>query len=358
MNELLKQKLIAKNQKLIDMVIARAKRDFPSDIALIGLTGSFATNDFHEKSDLDLIIVNNTGRGWQIGAGFIFDGVGYDIYCTPWSNLEKKAELDCVGVSSLTDLQILYYASEEHLQRFNAVRQKALDKLAQGITAESVERADKHIGLAKQDYADMMLSQELGAVRYASSGVLYNVINSIVALNNTCIKRGVKRYLEELVEYKYLPENFSELCAAIIDAKAIADIKEACSKLLASTISLRDKLKDKYVQKPTPTYDNLKGWYEECWCNNRNKMIAATADNDKLRTFLTAASAQSYFDEMTERLGTKKYDLMQYFDPTDLSEVRNAFLSVMEEYLLEYEKVGRTVEMYDNFEDLYKNYMQ
>jgi len=358
MTDTIKQKLFAKNQKLIDMVIERAKRDFPHDIALIGLTGSFATNDFHEKSDLDLIIVNNTDRGWQIGAGFIFDGVGYDIYCTPWSNLEKKAELDCVGVSSLTDLQILYYASEEHLRRFNAMRQKALDKLAQGITAESISRADKHIALAKQDYADIMLSQDIGAIRYASSGVLYNIINSLVALNNTCIKRGVKRYLEELAAYKYLPENFEKLYTSLINAKTTDEIKEASGLLLSAVISLRDKVQNKYVQKPTPTYDNLKGWYEECWCNNRNKIIAAVDANDKLRTFLVAASSQNYFDEMTERLGTKKYDLMQHFDPDNLGKVRDAFLSVMDEYLLEYKKVGRNVEMYDNFEELYKNYMQ
>ncbi|MCL2014629.1 MAG: nucleotidyltransferase domain-containing protein, partial [Defluviitaleaceae bacterium] len=95
-----KQRLAAKNQKVIDMVIERAKRDFPNDIALIGLTGSFATNDFHEKSDLDLIIVNSTDKGWEISLLFILDGVGYDIYCTPWTNLEKKAELDDTGVSS------------------------------------------------------------------------------------------------------------------------------------------------------------------------------------------------------------------------------------------------------------------
>ncbi|MCL2593553.1 MAG: nucleotidyltransferase domain-containing protein, partial [Defluviitaleaceae bacterium] len=61
-----KNKLLDKNQKLIDMVIERVKRDFKDDIAIIGLTGSFATGDFNEKSDLDLIIINNTRRGFEI----------------------------------------------------------------------------------------------------------------------------------------------------------------------------------------------------------------------------------------------------------------------------------------------------
>lgn len=48
----IRQKILNKNDKLISMVIERAKRDFPDDIAIIGLTGSFSTGDFHEKAIL------------------------------------------------------------------------------------------------------------------------------------------------------------------------------------------------------------------------------------------------------------------------------------------------------------------
>ena len=41
--------LMDKNEKITNMIIERIKRDYPDDIALIGVTGSFATNDFHEK---------------------------------------------------------------------------------------------------------------------------------------------------------------------------------------------------------------------------------------------------------------------------------------------------------------------
>ena len=68
MDEITKQQLFDKNNSLINMVIQRAKRDFPEDIAIIGLTGSFSTGDYHEKSDLDLIIINNTDRPTGHGA--------------------------------------------------------------------------------------------------------------------------------------------------------------------------------------------------------------------------------------------------------------------------------------------------
>ena len=358
MTDALKKKLADKNQKLIDMVIERAKRDFPDDIALIGLTGSFSTDDYHEKSDLDLIIVNNNDKGWGISAGFIYDDVGYDIYCTPWDNLERKAELDCIGVSSLTDLQILYCAKPEYLERLAALQEKALSKLSEGIGAECITRAGKHINLAKQNYADMMLSDDSGTVRHASGELLFNVVNSIVNLNNTCIKRGIKRYFEELSTYRHLPENFEKLSMALINAKSVKEIREVSGLLLSNVISLRDKMHHEYVKKPVPTYENLKGWYEECWCNCRNKLIASTTVKDKAYAFFAANGAQNYFNEMTERLGTKKYDLMQHFDSDNLDRILNAFKVVMDEYLQEYEKVGRKVECYDSFEGLYKNYMR
>ena len=358
MNDTLRKKLADKNEKLINMVIERAKRDFSDDIALIGLTGSFSTNDFHEKSDLDLIIVNNTGKGWAIGDCFIFDDVGYDIYCTPWDNLEKKAELDCFGVSTLTDLQVLYCAKPEYLERLDALKAKAMKKLSEGINIESIKRAGKHIDLAKQDYADMLLAHNLGEVRYASGSLLFNVVNSIVSLNNTCIKRGVKRYLEELSTYKYLPKDFETLYMSLVDAKSIEDIRKYSGMLLTSVLALREKLYDTYVEKPVPTYDNLGGWYEECWCNLRNKLKLGVANKDKFYTFLIAEGAQSYFDEMTGRLGTKKYDLMQYFDSDNLDKILEEFMKVMDEYLQEYEKVGRKVKCYDSFEALYDSYMK
>jgi len=358
MTEATKQKLADKNKKLTDMVIERAKRDFPEDIALIGLTGSFATGDFHEKSDLDWIIVNNTDRGWQISSAFILDDVGYDVYCTSWSNLEKKAELDCVGVSTLTDLQVLYCAKPEYLDRLNALKEKARQKLAEGITADSIRRANKHIDLAKQEFSNMHLAYGIGAIHYAAASLAYHLINAVVALNNTCIKRGIKRYMEELRTYTYLPRDFEELYMAIIESEIDEDMMLLSKSLLSVTVSLRNELHEKYVAKPIPTFDNLKGWYEECWCNCRNKMIASIDANDKSYVFLAATGAQDYFNEMTERLGTKKHDLMKHFNHKNFQPLLNEFMKGMDECLHEYESVGRKVQKFDSFDELYATYMK
>ena len=357
MNETTKQKLLEKNQKLIDMVIKKTKRDFPKEIALIGLSGSFSTNDFHEKSDLDLIIVNNTDVGWGISDCFIFDDVGYDIYCTPWGKLEEMALLDTPYTSLLTELKILYFADEKYLDKFNNLKEKAFENLAQPIGENVIRRSAKYLNLAKQTYSEAMLSDEIGHVRYASSKLVLHGINGIVSLNNTYIKRGMKRYLEDLAIYKYLPKHFEKLYMSIVVAKTVDEIRLASLAFLQSFIELYENMKDEFIPKKTPTVKNLKGTYEELWCNCRNKIIKSTAVGDKSYAFLVASGTQNYFDEMMDLCGTPKFNLMKHFDADNLNSFCEKFLEMMDEYRLEYDKVGRRVRNFNDFQSLYESYM-
>jgi hypothetical protein len=353
-----RDELLSKNKKLIDMVIERAKRDFPDDIAIIGLTGSFNTGDYHEKSDLDLIIINDTPRGWEISFCFILGDVGYDIYCTPWeTRIQAQSNLESPMISCLLELQILYCAKPEYMDRLNAYKKRALDELAKPIGKPCLDRAEKDIGKAKQEYANAMLSEQAGAVRYAAGGVLYHTINSIVNMNNTYIKRGIKRYLDELCQYRYLPENFVNKYMAVIDGKTVGELRKSSLALLKGVDELYREMRDKFIPKITPGYDNLKGTYEELWSNCRNKVIASADANDKSYAFHAALGAQSFLDEMADFFGTPKFDIMRHYDSDSLKTFKTAFLLIMDEYLAEYGKVGRKVDRFENFEQLYARYM-
>ena len=358
MTDDIKNALLSKNEKIINMVIERAKRDFPEDIAIIGLTGSFSTGDFHEKSDIDLIIINNSPRGWEISFCFILGDVGYDIYCTPWeTRIQAQSNLESPMVSCLLDLQILYCAKPEYMDRFNACRQKALDELAKPIGKPCLGRAKKDIDKAKQEYANAMLSEQPGAVRYAAGSVLLHAVNAIVSLNNTYIRRGVKRYLEELSRYRYLPNCFEQNYMAVIDAKTVDELRKSSLALLRGVEELYHEMFEEFVPKAEPGYDNLKGTYEELWCNCRNKVITSADAADKSYAFHAALDAQGFFDEMREFFGTPKFDVMLHFDSDGLQSFKNEFLRIMDEYLAEYEKAGRKVERFETFEELYERYM-
>ena len=359
MDEITKQRLFDKNNAIINMVIERAKRDFPEDIAIIGLTGSFSTGDFHEKSDLDLIIINNTNRGWDIASCFILEDVGYDIYCTPWdTRIEAEASLKSPMISCLVDLQILYCAKPEYLEKFNSYKQRALDTLSKPIGKECIERAKECIDIAKQEYANTLLSDNVGTVRYAAGRALSNLVNATVNLNNTYFKRGVKRYLEQLATFQYIPEEFEKKYMAVVSARTIDEIRYTSQEMLKCIIALYDEMYKNFVKQPVPTYDNLCGTYEEFWCNYRNKVIVSTELKDKSYVYHAALGAQGFLDEMEKYQGTKKFDLMQYFDAEDLPAFKEAFFRLMDEYLEEYKKVGRKVERYDSVEHLYNHFMK
>lgn len=359
MDDLTKQMLIEKNENIIGMVIERAKRDFPEDIAIIGLTGSFSTGDFHEKSDLDLIIINNTDRGWGMSRCFILGDVGYDLYCTPWeTRIEAEANLESTMVAHLVDLQILYCAKPEYMEKFNSYKQRALDALAKPIGSECIGRAKKYIDLAKREYTNALLSDDPGTVRYASGEVLYHLINALTHLNNTYLKRGIKRYLEETKEYRYLPENYESNYMGVINAKTADEIRSASCRLLKSMMDLYHRMEKEFSEQPVPTYDNLRGTYEELWCNCRNKMIESAELNDKSYAFHAAIGAQNFLDEMTKAIGTRRFELMPYFDADHLYLFKDKFLQAMDEYVDEYNKVGRKAERYDSFEQLYDEYMK
>lgn len=358
MDEAVRQQLLEKNGKIIQMVIERAKRDFPDDIAIIGLCGSFSTGDYHEKSDLDLLIINDTNRGAGISSCFILDDVGYDIYCTPWSpRIEAQSNLESPMVTHLIDMKILYCAKPEYLERFERYRRKALDALAIPMGKEVLARANRNIEKAKRHYADTLLSNEPGAVRLAAGALLSEALTALTHLNGTYLKRGIKRFQEEVYAYPRLPENFREDYEALIAAGGVEEMRDVSLRLLQNLIRLYEKTRDAYASKPVPSRDNLAGTYEELWCNYRNKILASVRTQDISYAYFAALGAQEYLDEMHDMLGTPKWDLLQYFDARNLSLLEERFLRVMDEYLEEYHKAGRSVKRYQTFDQLYRDYM-
>ena len=128
-----------RNQKIINAVIQKANTVCPGALALIGINGSFMTGDFYEKSDLDLLILINDDRGWQLGCVFVQDDlqVGHDIYCTTWERLQKDAGYEHPNISKLMDAKIVYCADEKYRERLEALRKTAKDILtATGVNPD------------------------------------------------------------------------------------------------------------------------------------------------------------------------------------------------------------------------------
>ena len=166
-----------RNQKIIDAIIEKANLVCPGSLALIGINGSFMTGDYHQKSDLDLLILINDDRGWQLGSTFIQDDlqVGHDIYCTSWEGLQNDARYEHPNISKLMDAKIVYCADEKYKRELERLRKQVKDKLSMPFDKEDYDKAENMLKEAEHCYTMAMLSESKSEVLDWTGGVIYYI---------------------------------------------------------------------------------------------------------------------------------------------------------------------------------------
>ncbi|MCO7124594.1 nucleotidyltransferase domain-containing protein [Sporolactobacillus shoreicorticis] len=342
MENSVKEQLLERNRKIIQIVIERVKRDCPDAVALIGVCGSFYTGEFYEKSDLDLLIVINDKKAWEIASCFILDDIGYDIYCSSWESLEKMASYDHPLVSHVVDVDLVYCAAEKYRERFERLKQQALAVLQAPLTKEIYDKTEPQLQNAMLKYAKLMLTDDLSLCRYYAANILDGVKNVICLLNHSYFKYGVKDHLREILQMETVPNDFEKNVTHLIHARSMQEIKTAATHIMKSVKQLHVEAGKPFAEKsPIPTSDALTGTYEEIYSNWRNKVHFAVKNNDVHLSLMTAMACQQFYDEMHEEYGTVKINLLKAFDPRDLEGFAAAFDRMMERYRNEYVKLRK-----------------
>jgi integral membrane protein (TIGR00529 family) len=311
MEAYIKEKLEERNNRIIEAVIKKAESVCPGAIALIGIAGSFHSSDIYEKSDLDLCIVINDDSGRKIASCFILGDAAFDIYCTPWSRLEEMAEYNNPYITKLLEMDIVYCSDDRYMQKYMELRAKVTNKLNQAYSIEDNNKAEKFVGEASREYANIMLSDRYGETRYAAAGMLYYIEFAIYMYNKAYVRRGIKRIPEEISTMKYLPAGFNELYSKLINAGNVEEIKETSTMLMKAVKAFSKQMKDKVITKKEISEADIKGTYEEIYSNWRNKMYHAADIEDAYLSLMTAASCQNFYDEMYSEYNIDKINLME-----------------------------------------------
>lgn len=358
MDAYVKKRLEERNDRIIKAVIKKAESVCPGAIALIGIAGSFHTGDFYEKSDLDLCIVINDDRARKIASCFILGDVAFDIYCTPWSKLEEMSEYNNPYVTKLLELDIVYCSEDKYLQMYMDLRSKVLDKLQHPYSKINNEKAEKFVKEASIEYSNIMLSNNYGECRYAASGMLFYIEFAIYMYNGAYVKSGVKRIPEEISAMKYLPKNFNDLYWSLIKAVSVEEIKETGTMLMKEVKAFAKQMKDKFIPKKEISEADINGTYEEVFSNWRNKMYNASDNDDAYLSLMTAASCQSFYDEMYSEYNIDRIDLMKNIKADNLAFSAKAFDEAMEEYKKNYDRLGKEIRYYKDLEDFERKYLE
>lgn len=355
MDEMTRKGLFEKNTRIIEAVKRRAETICPGSLDMIAVTGSFASGDYHEKSDLDLLIVIGDDAGFKLSHCFILDDVGYDLYCHTWERLEHAADYDSPYVSKLLDAQIAYCRDGMMRTRFEELAARLKQHLSAPLSEEDCIHAEVMINLAKQSYFDLASCDGVG-YHFPLIGIVYHLECAVYLLNHAVVCHGVRGICAELAAMPHLPVNFLSLHTAVFGEHTYAQAMEIAKKLIQATATFAAECRKTAVPKAEPCADNLRGSYEELVSNYKNKLLRAAELKDTYVSRMTLASAQLFFDEVGGCVALPEsivFDDAAY--DCQVLAVR-AFLDAMEQYARVYAMCGLDICRYPeiaSFEDAY-----
>ncbi len=349
-----------RNQKIINAVIEKAKRVCPESLALIGIYGSFETGKFYDKSDLDLLILINDDKGWQLSCTFIQDDlqVGHDIYCTTWENLIEDSLYNNPNISKLMDSKIVYCADEKYIEKLQALRKKVKNILSTPFSAEDYTKAENMMKEAEHFYLMAMAAEGMSDI-LVQAGYTVNCVESAIAvLNKKYFRYGTKHIYEELESMENKPEKLCEMIDNVLSANSVEQIKKHLTILIQETMLVFKKTKAAVtVQKKPLTADSIKGTYEEMFSNWRNKMYAAADENNLHLAFMSMTSFNSMIFDLRKELQIADYDIFDCYYPQNLRKTAEAFDDLLKKYLKEYQKVNLRAEHYRDIDEFITYYL-
>lgn len=357
MDNNIKERLMRRNGELIDILLEKIRTEYREDIDLVAVCGSFFTGDFHENSDLDLLVVVNNDQGYGFSRCFILDGVGFDFYGSSWSKLERMASYDDTFLSHLIDVNIVYFRNTACKERFLELRQQALQMLNGPVTLQIISKAAKQLDQAALAYGNLMLADEIGAARQYAGLLVRHVSNTVCILNHSYFRLGVKHLLREILAMRLVPENFMDCFNGVVSATSVPQLKETSTKLIKSVKKLFDDMKEETLKTVVATSDALKGTYEEICSNWRNKIRYAAEHNDGFLALSAGVSCQEFYDEMHAEHGTVAINLMQHFQPHDLHAFAHTFEQAMRLYRQEYQRLNMEPLVYDSIDSFRMDYL-
>ncbi|HDP78979.1 MAG TPA: nucleotidyltransferase domain-containing protein [Mesotoga infera] len=358
MDEKIKEALLIRNERIIKAVIEKSKRVCPDSVALVGIYGSFATGDIHDKSDLDLFIVIDDSKGYRIGSCFILGDVAHDIYCTTWQQVEEMAKYSTPYISRLMDLNIVYYRYDKQLQRFMELRGEAEKRLSSPLNERDLSSILTHFEHAQKSLADLVISEEYCVVKYESAKLINSIEMIMYLINKSYVSLGSRHIPEEIERMRELPIGFLDHYRSLIEADALSSIKKNATSLMRCTKEKIEEIKYRVKGKKKLDSQGLTGSYEEIYSNWRNKMELAAKTGNKYLSLMTAASCQRFYDEMREEYEGVSIDLMKHFDINDLQRSARMFDEAMEEYRLLYDVNSVKVKKYRTIEEFEEDYLR
>ncbi len=337
-----------------ESLIEKIKTDYKDDIALVVIMGSYIYGETHSRSDLDMFFVPNTERGYNLGFTFIIDGIGFDYWPISWERLESIANHDEKITSIITEGKVLYFSSEADMERFNQVKQKALDI---SDRKKFILKSSDKLNNAYKDYWRLVNANSISAARKYAIGIIYTLTDALALLNRTTIKRGRGKLKQEILNMPLVPDGFMELYDTVFAISDIGAFKKAYRKLIRNTETLISQEKEKICEKAS-FKDALAGFYEEM-INFYNKIYHACEIHDTVTALFASVELTSEIEQFLKDTGISYKnlpDLVGAYDPNNLETLVSAAQNHQIKFVELLTANGVKIRQYSSFDEL-KNYL-
>ncbi|MDR1687636.1 MAG: hypothetical protein LBS21_03365 [Clostridiales bacterium] len=333
--------------KLTEWVINKIKNEYADDVALLVAVEGVSVNGDGHGQPFDYF-VPATERGNELSQTFIIDGVGNDLYPRSWERTRRTADLEDLATLCLGNAKILYSRSKEDEEKFEKLRERLFENLANGGFV--YKKALENLDVAMDLYKTMMFEDRDYKVR-ALTGFIFHYLSVAVAFLNGTYLISHHGLIPEITNLKNLPEHFAEYYKAVLAASSTGELKSLAHLLISSARQFIAKYKPaESGEKPIPDFTYLADWYQELrttW--NRIYYHCKTQNADA--AFDDACNLQNELAIVSEEFSLGEMNLLGCFDSSDLKPLAQRAEKLENEITAAIEKHGVTIRRYNSLEE-------
>jgi hypothetical protein len=305
--------------KLAHEFVEKIRRDYPQDISIVAIYGSYVYDELTEFSDLDLFFIPKTQRGYNMAQAFIYKDIGMDFWPISWERAESMANYEDM-VSLIAEAEVIYYGDESDKDRFQSLKKR----IVHGLSREDfVHKAKESVRQACDVYFEMLDDKEdFHRVKVLSVGVMKHLAQALVWNDNTYVKRGGEKFFMQAGATKKTPDEFTGVCRELAESKDPESIISYCQNLITGV--RRTIFAESSRERENRDYYD--GFYEELK-STYNKIHSACEENNCMSALLAMESIEMETENYLGRESKERLrlpDLAEALDVQDFSILATA----------------------------------
>lgn len=332
-------------QRLKDWAINKIKEEYADDVALlVAVYGHSVNNDGHGEC-FDYFIPA-TERGYGLSLTFIIAGIGYDLYPRSWERTEATAQLEDGPTLCLANAKVIYSRCKEDEERFNLIRERFISNLDNKHFM--IQKGLEQLDVAMNLYSSLMFHEKMYQIRMAVGHISKYLAKTIAYLNGTWVDTYEK---EKIITLQEIPEKFITYNDAVLRATTSEELKVIAHRMIDQVRKFVALHANKNVRNfDNIDFSNLAGWYHEISLTFRRMRYYCDMENNE-GVLIDACSLQNELGIIQEEFGLKEMDLLGYYNPEHLEEIKEQ-ANQLEQYIIyEIEVHGAVIDKYDTVDE-------